>query len=211
MIKFALLFMTTLTATAMPPVPRVLFPDPPAADADAADAKSLAERIAKNSRSVSEDLADAKTEAKTLRDQQQVTTDLDALIKMLDKPPPPTASSQSSGGGSSKSPPRASAQNSASAPEAESKPMGNAKAANSTSPQPTKAGPSKPASGSGENGVARSLPVLPREESLARDFWGHLPDAPRQQMMQFYREQYLTRYKDLLADYYRSLAEKDKK
>ncbi|CAN5615749.1 hypothetical protein BH11PLA2_BH11PLA2_41480 [soil metagenome] len=54
-------------------------------------------------------------------------------------------------------------------------------------------------------------PSLPLEESIARDFWGHLPDAPRQQMMQFFREQYVTKYKDLLGDYYQSLAEKEKK
>lgn len=91
--------------------------------------------------------------------------------------------------------------------------MGNEKK-DSGKPE-NKSGSAKPGdakAGGGEPGKGgTSLPQLPPEESLAKDFWGHLPDAQRQQMMQFYREQYMSKYKDLLADYYKSLAEKEKK
>ena len=37
------------------------------------------------------------------------------------------------------------------------------------------------------------------------------PDLPRQRMLQFFREQYMSRYKELLPQYYQSLAGKEKK
>ena len=57
----------------------------------------------------------------------------------------------------------------------------------------------------------QATPTLPLAETLAKDFWGHLPEVPRQRMMQFFREQYNSRYKDLLPDYFSTLAEKEKK
>ena len=70
--------------------------------------------------------------------------------------------------------------------------------------QPTKGG-NQPGGG----GMAK--PALPLDEAIARDFWGNLPDLPRQRMLQFFREQYMSRYKELLPQYYQSLAEKEKK
>lgn len=61
----------------------------------------------------------------------------------------------------------------------------------------------------GTNG--QSTQTLPLAETIAKDFWGHLPEQPRQRMMQFFREQYNSRYKDLLPDYFSTLAEKEKK
>jgi hypothetical protein len=64
--------------------------------------------------------------------------------------------------------------------------------------------------GSQPGGGGVSKPALPLDEAIARDFWGNLPDLPRQRMLQFFREQYMSRYKELLPQYYQSLAEKEK-
>lgn len=60
-------------------------------------------------------------------------------------------------------------------------------------------------------GGGSANPTLPLAETVAKEFWGHLPEQPRQRMLQFFREQYMSRYKDLLPQYYSSLAEKEKK
>lgn len=50
--------------------------------------------------------------------------------------------------------------------------------------------------------------VLPFEEEVAKDVWGHLPDKLRQQATQYYKQEFMPRYSDLLRLYYSSLAEK---
>ena len=69
----------------------------------------------------------------------------------------------------------------------------------------------KPMPGNQAGGGGMAKPALPLDEAIARDFWGNLPDLPRQRMLQFFREQYMSRYKELLPQYYQSLAEKEKK
>jgi hypothetical protein len=54
-------------------------------------------------------------------------------------------------------------------------------------------------------------PSLPWEEEVVRDVWGHLPDKLRQQATQFYKQDVLPRYAELLKHYYASLAEKGEK
>ena len=63
----------------------------------------------------------------------------------------------------------------------------------------------------GDKKAGAGTPMLPLAETIAKDFWGHLPEQPRQKMMQFFREQYLSKYKDLLPQYYSAISEKDKK
>jgi hypothetical protein len=50
--------------------------------------------------------------------------------------------------------------------------------------------------------------VLPPEELVAKDVWGHLPDKLRQQATQYYKQEFMPRYAELLRLYYASLAEK---
>jgi hypothetical protein len=123
-------------------------------------------------------------------------------------PPPPSSKSKSSPNSDSQSPsgpPKPTDQSTANDGGSEStKPPMDGSSAASKSDGKTAAGTEKP-------GQKNSPPpMLPLEESLARDFWGHLPDAPRKQMMQFFREQALPGYQKLLADYYQSLAEKER-
>lgn len=54
-------------------------------------------------------------------------------------------------------------------------------------------------------------PSLPVDDDVAKDVWGHLPDKLRQQVTQYYKEEFMPRYADLLKQYYSSLSEKGAK
>jgi hypothetical protein len=88
---------------------------------------------------------------------------------------------------------------------------GQPKEQGSSKNQPTQAGGKPMPAGGQPGGGGMANPALPLDEAIARDFWGNLPDLPRQRMLQFFREQYMSRYKELLPQYYQSLAEKGKK
>lgn len=86
-------------------------------------------------------------------------------------------------------------------PDAQGQPM----------PMGTNTDPMGQPGGNAPGAGGKATPALPLAETIAKDFWGHLPELPRQRMMQFFREQYNSRYKDLLPDYFSTLAEKEKK
>lgn len=50
--------------------------------------------------------------------------------------------------------------------------------------------------------------ALPFEDEIAKDVWGHLPDKLRQQATQYYKQEFMPRYSELLKHYYSSLSEK---
>ena len=52
------------------------------------------------------------------------------------------------------------------------------------------------------------IPVLPIEDEIVKEVWGHLPDKMRQQATQYYQQDFMPRYTELLKLYYSSLAEK---
>jgi hypothetical protein len=51
-------------------------------------------------------------------------------------------------------------------------------------------------------------PALPFEDDVVKSVWGHLPDKLRQQATQYYRQEFMPRYAELLKHYYSSLSEK---
>jgi hypothetical protein len=53
-----------------------------------------------------------------------------------------------------------------------------------------------------------SRPLLPFEDDVARDVWGHLPDKLRQQATQYYKQEIMPRYAELLKQYYSSMSDK---
>lgn len=63
-------------------------------------------------------------------------------------------------------------------------------------------------SGGNPGGKASSISSLPIDEDVAKDVWGHLPDKLRQQMTQYYKEDVMPKYSELLRLYYSSLSEK---
>jgi hypothetical protein len=79
--------------------------------------------------------------------------------------------------------------------------------------QPSGAKDPKDAKNPGNAGGGNSGKVAPKalvtiEEDSSKDVWGHLPDKLRQQMTQYYKEDVMPKYADLLRLYYSSFSEK---
>lgn len=58
------------------------------------------------------------------------------------------------------------------------------------------------------NGKVMPKATLPTDEDVSKDVWGHLPDKLRQQMTQYYKEDVMPKYAELLRLYYSSLSDK---
>jgi len=73
-------------------------------------------------------------------------------------------------------------------------------------------GMGKPGPDSGEAGKPKggTPPTLPNEDPFTKQVWGHLPEKLRQQASQYYREQYMPKYQEMLKQYYSNLAERDR-
>ena len=67
-------------------------------------------------------------------------------------------------------------------------------------PDPKKGNPADP-----------GRPLLPFEDEIVKEVWGHLPDKLRQQATQYYQQDFMPRYTELLKLYYSSLAEKSER
>lgn len=68
------------------------------------------------------------------------------------------------------------------------------------------AGTEPTGTGGGVGGKAAARPSLPFDDEVVKEVWGHLPDKLRQQVTQYYKEQFMPKYSDLLRRYYSSLA-----
>src|SRR5262249_40310843 len=47
-------------------------------------------------------------------------------------------------------------------------------------------------------GPPSGKPTLPLDDEVAKEVWGHLPDQLRKQVTQYYKEQFMPKYSDLL-------------
>jgi hypothetical protein len=95
-------------------------------------------------------------------------------------------------------------------------PGGNAKEPSKPENEPKKGGekPKDPPGATGGNPMGKTMPgkpSLPFEEDLTKEIWGHLPDKLRQQMSQYYKEDFSPKYAELLRLYYSSLSDKGMK
>lgn len=77
----------------------------------------------------------------------------------------------------------------------------NGKAGNASGNQPT----------GGLGGKLQPRASQPLDGDIAKDVWGHLPEQLRQQVSEYYRQQFMPQYAELLRQYYSSLAERDRK
>ena len=68
----------------------------------------------------------------------------------------------------------------------------------------------KPGTGSDGGKPKGTPPSLPNEDPFTKQVWGHLPEKLRQQASQYYREQYMPKYQEMLKQYYSNLAERDR-
>lgn len=85
-------------------------------------------------------------------------------------------------------------------------PMGGATAKKEPDP--------KDGTGGATGGVPKGPPTgpsLPLADDVVKEVWGNLPDRERQQLTQYYREQFMPRYSELLKQYFSSLAENSRK
>jgi hypothetical protein len=73
-------------------------------------------------------------------------------------------------------------------------------------PAPNKNSKTGAVAGSPMGPANPAQPSLPINEEVVKEVWGHLPDKLRQQVTQYYREQFMPKYADLLKQYYSSLA-----
>jgi hypothetical protein len=77
-------------------------------------------------------------------------------------------------------------------------------------PQPLGKNDPKNAGSTPGGGAGKSMPALPLDDAITKQVWGHLPERLRQQMSQYYKEQFMPKYSDMLRQYYASLAEREK-
>ncbi len=69
---------------------------------------------------------------------------------------------------------------------------------------------SKPSSDGSDGGrTAKTIPALPAEDPREKGVWGHLPERVRQQLTQYYREEFQGPYAELLREYYSNLAARE--
>jgi hypothetical protein len=81
-----------------------------------------------------------------------------------------------------------------------------------TAPQPQSGDPSNlPGTQEGMLRPGVGTQGLPLDDPIAKQVWGHLPEKLRQQMSQYYREQFMPKYSPLIRDYFNSLAERERK
>lgn len=220
-------------------IPKIAFQQPkPAVDAsDETDPAKLAERIAANGKSATERLAMNDPGRATQTIQDRILKDLD---KLLNQPPPPPMGGEGGGmpppmggeqpmGGQK---PRGGEQ-----PMGGQKPMGGGQPMGGQKPmggqQPMPMGGGQPMggqqsmprdgkpmggqqqAGGNQPGIAGATtpttpPALALDDRVVKDVWGHLPPQLRQKMNQYYQEQFMPRYADLLKQYYVELAEREK-
>ena len=109
---------------------------------------------------------------------------------------------QSKGGGKSSWRDKAGEQGGDPTPQA-GQPRGGRPEPGDAKPTPGKPGTAGP----GQAGKPESRPAPPAEDAVAKQVWGHLPEQLRREMNQYYKEQFMPKYGDMLRDYYSGLAE----
>jgi hypothetical protein len=146
--------------------------------------------IARKMRLAQQRLAQEEISPQTQGLQKQVVTELDALIKELQK----QCKKNSSNSASSQRPSGQNVQQPDQQPDAGQQ-------------RPS----TKPARESTQRlGQENAQPADPAEvQALIKRVWGHLPDRARQEMQNVSVEEFLPKYRQVIEDYFRSLAEEE--
>ena len=129
----------------------------------------------------------------TRRLQAQIIHDLDELIRQAQQPS--KSGSSSSGGKSGKG-----AQQTASrrkVPQPGKRPGEGTTSGDTAARQSSKR----------TRDEAAQKPDMANMRDLLKGVWGQLPERQREQMLQSYEEQFLPKYEQMIADYFRSIAE----
>ncbi len=208
----------------------------PIAPGEMEDPAKILERLTQNTKDIGERLKDQDTGDETRMKQDQALKDIDALLKQNEPPPsggggasqmPPPMGGDQSGmkpppmGGTGQPMPMGGQR-----PKRGDKPMGGMKEpmmqpggmkepmmqpGGMKEPMMQPGGMKEPGTESGTNKTGNSTaPILPNEDPFTKQVWGHLPEKLRQQASQYYREQYMPKYQEMLKQYYSNLAERDR-
>jgi hypothetical protein len=76
---------------------------------------------------------------------------------------------------------------------------------------PNPMGTGKGPNGGGGGTFTPMGPSLPLADDVVKEVWGNLPHREREQLTQYYREQFMPRYSELIKNYFSSLAENSRK
>lgn len=219
----------------IPRFPTTIFEPKKQPAAPKSEVEQIVERIAESSNKSSGLLAQKDAGAETQRTQESILRDIDQLLNT--PPPPPQSSSSSSSsppppesGESQTPPPEGGSSDDSMKPESpqdqgqpgqqklqgepqqrpgEGEPMPSGEGQNTKAqPKNADAKPGTPTQ-PGQTGERSAQPLMlaPPEESVTKAVWGHLPETLRQQMDQFYREEFMPEYSTLLQQYYAELAQ----
>ena len=183
--------------------------------------------IVERMRDVKQRLQKTETDKETRELQTQIVKDLDELIEKLknQKPPPPMPNQNppppdQGGEKSPDTPPRGSPQPKPQNSQkqrggSEDKQSAEQKRQQQLKQQQGEAGEkneSKKARNSdNQQRQTRSAEEEAARQRMAKDVWGHLPAALRQELLNVYSEKYLPKYDEMVRKYYEALAEQNRR
>lgn len=192
---------------------------------EAEKASNPLDSIITRMRSVQGRIQKTETDSETRQLQVQIVKNLDDLIEKLKKQPPPSKSNQNQS--QSNPPPMGSDSSQNPMPRGGNQPKPQNSQAQQQQQKQQQSQPGSEqktqqgAAGASQSSQARESnknlgkPRTPEEEAarqrLAKDVWGHLPPALRQQLLNVYSEKFLPKYDDLVRKYYEALAEQNRK
>jgi hypothetical protein len=161
--------------------------------ADAAEQDPLA-RLRQQMRDVESKIAQRRADRDTLDRQTQIVKSIDELIRQAQNQRQSGGQSSQSGA-TGKGAQQATKRRESLQPQrrkTESSDMANAPATQSTKKTRQQ---------------QAEKPDMANMRDLLKGVWGQLPERQREQMLQSYEEQFLPKYEQMIADYFRSLAE----
>ena len=178
--------------------------------------------IVERMRSVQQRLQKTETDQETRQLQTQIVKDLDELIEKLknQKPPPPPKSDQNQPPPPpmGNPPPDGAPRGGQPKPQNSQKQRGGSdqQQQQKPKPEPQSAGEKKPSGDKSRDSDqqanrGRSAEEEAARQRLAKDVWGHLPAAMRQDLLNVYSEKFLPKYDDLVRKYYEALAEQNRR
>jgi hypothetical protein len=190
------------------------------------EAKEILARINKNLESARERLKKEDPGDVTQQHQRDVVKDLEALIDQMKKQQQQQQQQQAGGGGGGGSS-KGGASGGGSSGQRGSRSARGQKRGDSRqgkSDQLTKGGSQSKQgnqpkgnqggkqSGGTEGGMGGNSPIgADKLADLYKDIWGHLPESMRQEIDAYQKEGYMTKYRELLKQYYATIAEKGRK
>ena len=170
------------------------------------DSKEIIGRISKNIDSTKDRLAQKDAGDGTQQLQRDIVKDLDTLIEQSNRQQQQQQQQQDQSGQSSNSRQQRNQQASQRRNSGQQKRQASALKTQSGQPKPQsqqQANGQKPGAG-GAGGKKSDAP----NADLYKDIWGHLPETLRKEMDAYARVEFMSKYNDLLQQYYSRLSEK---